>query len=109
LLADREQGRVILIGAAAETHLGDVVLLLLGDDGFRRLVIERDRIALLDGERSCGADAEAETGTVAQLLPDDLSLAIDDLNRAFCARADTQAAASAEVLFYSHDLSSDGG
>jgi hypothetical protein len=88
-----------------QTHV-EVPCVLTGSRG--RASSEAPHLKQDDRERPRRTDAEAEAGTVAQLLAHYLRLAIDHLDGAFGARAHANSAAGAKSFIYPNDLSCDG-
>jgi hypothetical protein len=69
-----------------------------------RSLVEEDSLSLLYGQCSCGTDAQAETGAVAQLLLQHPGLPIHQLYRSFRAGNHTQPTAGAQFLINAYDL-----
>jgi len=75
-------------------------LLLVGG-----LLIKVGRLALLQRQRSGRAHAQAEAGTVAQVVADDPGLAVHQLDSPLGARSHAGTAAIAQFFVDFHDLS----
>jgi hypothetical protein len=86
----REQYCVLFTCAALEAGLLDVEQAPRLFTGVGRRFVEGNCFSGLDGECPCGAHAQTKAGAIAQLVADDASLAIYQLNRPFGAGRHTQ-------------------